>query len=147
MSRAGQTTYPVKKWWPTDISKLLKKLLNVGHQAKLLYLPMSQCIFGQIEVLSRYSTNLTTIKVVGVVLTTDYENRFEILKTFESRGLNEELSIFEAGDRHWGLFFNDLETSVGHHFFTGYVVWPVLFTNYTEIAQSSWRDTFFGTLL
>ena len=83
---------------------------------------MLQCIFGQIEVLSKYSTKLTTIWVTGVVLTTDYENRFEILKTFESRGLNEEFSIFEAGDRHLGLFFNDLETSVGHHFFTGYVV-------------------------
>ena len=83
---------------------------------------MLQCIFDRIEVLSRYSIKSTTIWVTGVVLTTDYENRFEILKKFESRSLNEEFSIFEPGDRHLGLFFNDLETSVGHHFFTGYVV-------------------------
>ena len=62
--------------------------LNVGHQAELLYLPMLQCIFGQIEVLSRYKTKLTTTWYPRVVLTTDYENRFEILKKVESRGLN-----------------------------------------------------------
>ena len=61
---------------------------------------MLQCIFGKIEVFSRYSTKLTTIWVIVVVLTPDYENRFEILKKIESRGLNEEFSIFEPGDRH-----------------------------------------------
>ena len=50
---------------------------------------MLQCIFGQIEVLSRYKTKLTTTWYAGVVLTTDYEIRFEILKKVESRGLNK----------------------------------------------------------
>ena len=69
---------------------------------------MLPCIFGQINVLSRLSTELITIWVTGVVLTADYENWLESLKKFESRGLNEEFSIFEPGDRLCGIIFDIL---------------------------------------
>ena len=116
-----------KNGWGLRVLSCSKNFLKVGHQAKLIYLPMLLCIFGQIGVLSRYSTKLTTIWVTGVVLTADYENWLESLKKIESRGLNEEFSIFEPGDQLWGSFLNSLEFSEPNHFFTGYIVWPALF--------------------
>jgi len=71
---------------------------------KLIYLPMFQCILGQLDVISRDSPDFALKLLSGVFFIANYKNHYKKFQKNQSRGQNKEFLIFRRGHRHSLIF-------------------------------------------
>ena len=76
----GFDEYSDKNLYCNKYPTLFKKSTNVADHAEINYLPMFQCILGQLDVISRDSPDFAAKMFNGVFFIADYKNQHKKLK-------------------------------------------------------------------